>query len=231
MQCASFRYIFRRAITKRDLLMIFSQDGFREFYRNFCVIPLDENLKETVKEFPNAENAKYILAFGYIDRECGFTFEVIACAHKENNLYCFEDTNPRDRVKIRLTKELANADLDIIDDEDGELFDRYIGKLENLKVYIPSEDIEDTRLFAFLDDARNEFFIDDVKINILKKGFDTEVCWGRLSGLGDKVIKAVLLNEPKQDLGIHKGDEIAFQVAKESDNSNICICNLDNLVN
>ncbi|MDY3107520.1 MAG: hypothetical protein SOW38_04660, partial [Succinivibrio sp.] len=138
---------------------------------------------------------------------------------------------PRDSVKIRLSKELANADLDIIDDEDGELFDRYIGKLENLKVYIPSEDIEDTRLFAFLDDARNEFFIDDVKIHILKKGFDTEVCWGRLSGLGDKVIKAVILNEPKQDLGIHKGDEIAFQVAKESDNSNICICNLDNLVN
>ena len=64
--------------------MTYKEKGFRPFYHHFVAIPIKDNLKASLQDFPGASIANYILAYGYIDQECGLTLEVLASDQKTN---------------------------------------------------------------------------------------------------------------------------------------------------
>lgn len=84
----------------------------------------------------------------------------------------------------------------------------YAPRIEKLKPYDVSEELEKCCSFDFLDGCREPAFPDDVRVLFLKKENKPEECWVRISGIGDHVLLGKLLNQPYQDFGVREGDMV-----------------------
>ena len=196
--------------------MKYKDTGFRAFYQHFIAVPLKDNLKAALKDFPDADKANCILTYGYIDRECGLTLEILAAGIEGKKGFNFADGNDTISSKIRI-ENVPNDDVAFFADEDGSLAKRYSQKIEMLHHYDAPEEVEKTRGMTFLDGSRDPNCVDDVLVYLVKDGLKPEGCWTRIIGLGDHWIMGTLLNEPDQDFGYHIGENIAFFVQETED--------------
>lgn len=97
-----------------------------------------------------------------------------------------------------------------LDDNDGYIYNLYADKVNALKAYEVSNDIEESRELDFLDSSRSPEYPDDVLVYLFKGGNKPEACWVRIESLAKPKIIGRLLNEPDQDFGCHVGDNIVF---------------------
>lgn len=201
--------------------MTYKEAGFRAFYRRFTVFRLVNDLKECVQDFPEAERATHVLTYGYIDRSAGLTLEVLAAGIRTKQGFRFFDGNDTVRSFIRIDA-VEKRPFFPYEDGDGQTAARYSGKLDSLKHYDASEEVEETRGFTFLDSLRDSACIDDVLVRIMKEGLKPEGCWVRITGIGDHCLIGTLLNEPWQDFGCHSDDTISFYVTETEDHEIIC---------
>lgn len=205
--------------------MKYSEVGFRAFYRSYVAVPLKENLKAVVENFPGADRADYILTYGYIDHTAGMTLEVLAVGKKVEKGFTFEDGNNETSSKIRIGS--------IMEDEcyyfgdDNNLYERYKDKVDMVNDYHVNEDIESFRELDFLDELRSPEYPDDVLVYLLKNGNQPEGCWARMEALKDRQIIGILLNEPDQDFGYHEGEKIAFYVQQTEDEKIVLCSNMN----
>lgn len=206
--------------------MTFIEEGFRPFYHNFCAVKVDGNLKATIKDFPGEEDAGYALVYGYIDRDTGLRLEVLAACKKGRKYFHFGD--PNDEIHSFIPIEtVESADAAYFADEDNSLHARYAKKLEMLKAYDVSEDMEETRYLQFLDPLRNEHHPDDVRVILYRDGFQNEECWVRITGTGDHWLTGKLLNEPTQEFQCHLGDTINFYMQKVEDETFLAVADMN----
>ena len=196
--------------------MKYKDTGFRALYQNFVAYMLKDNLKKCLEGYPNTDKANCILTYGYIDHEAGLTMEILAAGIKDGDSFTFFDTSMETKAMIRVGAVIED-EFFLFSDQDDELRKRYAEKLDRLKDYAVSEEIEETRKMAFLDKSRHEFYPDDVMVYLTRQGLNPEGCWVRIIGLGDHFIMGTLLNEPDQDFGYHEGEKIAFFVQKTDD--------------
>lgn len=206
--------------------MKYKDTGFRAFYHHFISVPLKENLKTALKDFPGADEANCILTYGYIDREAGLTLEILAAGKETEKGFSFADGNEAISSKIRIGN-VADDEVAFFADEDGSLAKRYSGKIEMLHHYDAPEEVEKTREMTFLDSCRDENCIDDILVYLVKDGLKTEGCWTRIIGLGDHFIMGTLLNEPDQNFGYHLGEKIAFFVQETEDKKILCYSDMN----
>lgn len=206
--------------------MKYKETGFRAFYHHFIAIPLKENIKTAIRDFPNAENANCVLTYGYIDQECGLTMEILAAGEESDKGFRFADSNDKVRSFIRIGA-VAEDEVSFFPDEDGKLAERYANKLELLHHYDAPDEVEKSREMGFLDGSRDENCVDDVLVYLVKDGLNPEGCWTRITGLGDHWIMGTLLNEPDQNFGYHQGETIAFFVQETEDKKIICYSNMN----
>ena len=206
--------------------MNFKEAGFRAFYHNLVALKANDVLKPLLKGYPDAESASYVLLYGYIDPAKGLMLEVLAGAKKGTKYFHFFDPNNKKRSTIAAGK-VADLDIFYFEDEDGQLHTRYAEKLEKLKPYDVSEDMEKSRSFAFLDDSRKQTCPDDIRVCFLKEGLKSEDCWVRLTGLGEHQLIGTLLKNPRQDFGCTKGDTITFGVRELEDHTYICVARFE----
>ncbi len=200
--------------------MKYADTGFRALYKNFAVFPLTSVTKSSIKGFPGAQTADGVLVYGYIDREAGLTLEVLTPAKKNDGLWRFTDGNDEIRSFIRI-EAVEEEEFFLFDDSDGRLSKRYAKKLEILKDYDASEEVEKSRTFGFLDDARHPHYPDDVLVILEKDSLKPEGCWARIIDVSDRRLWAKLLNEPDQDFGIHQGEDFTFYVHKDEETGKI----------
>lgn len=200
--------------------MKYSDVSFRAVYHNFCVFPLTDAVRGALEGFPGASVAEAALTYGYYDREAGITLEVLAGAIRGEKGWRFADTPDDVRSFIRI-EVVQDADFSVLRDPDEELVNRYGKKLEILKEYDASEEIEKSRSFDFLDDARHPVYIDDVQVILAKDGLKPECCWARMNDVSERRLWAKLLNEPDQDFGIHKGEDFTFYVHKDEETGRV----------
>ena len=205
--------------------MKYKETGFRGFCHHFIVVPMKKILKKDLSDFPEAETANCILAYGYIDHEAGFTLEIMAAGRKTNNGIRFAEGNDLISSKIRM-EVLEEDEVDLADEEDS-LKKRFAGKLEKLHQYDVSEEIVQTREMEFLDDSRHKYCIDDVLVYLTRKGLKPEGCWVRIIGLADHWFMGTLLNEPNQNFGYHIGERVAFFVQETDDKRIICFSDMN----
>ena len=144
--------------------------------------------------------------------------EVLAAGFKDGDGFTFFDTSVETRAFIRVGA-VIDDEFFFFDDADGGLSNKYAEKLDVLKHYEASEEIEETRKMGFLDKSRHDFYPDDVMVYLTREGLNPEGCWVRIIGLGDHFIMGTLLNEPDQDFGYHSGEKVAFFVQKLEDES------------
>ena len=202
--------------------MKFSEVGFRAFYRNFIVVPMKDNLRDVLKDFPGADRANCILTYGYIDRMAGLTLEVLAAAFTDNEEMSFGVGNSEKLSKIRIGS-VIDDECYYIDDEDDSMYKLYSDKLDMLKNYAAEDGVEESRNMDFLDSSRSPEYPDDVLVYLLKNGNKPEGCWVRIEALAEHEIIGTLLNEPSQDFGYHSGNQIVFYV-HQTENKEIILC-------
>lgn len=198
--------------------MYYKDTGFRALYKHFIAFPLKDNIRQCIENYPNAEKANCVLTYGYIDHDAGLTMEVLAAGFKDDDGFAFFDTSVETRAFIRVGA-VIDDEFFFFDDADGGLSKKYAEKLDVLKHYEVSEEIEETRKMGFLDKSRHDFYPDNVMVYLTREGLNPEGCWVRIIGLGDHFIMGTLLNEPDQDFGYHEGEKVAFFVQKQEDES------------
>ena len=206
--------------------MRYSEVGFRAFYHNFIAVPLKDNLKDLIEDFPGADKANYILTYGYIDHTAGLTLEVLAAAFKSDEGFLFDLGNKEISSKISIGSVMDDECI-YFDDEDGKLYKRYADKIEMLKSYTVGDEVEESRNMRFLDPSRSPEYPDDLLVYLLKDGNELEGCWVRIEGLGEHNMIGTLLNEPKQDFNCHAGDRIEFYVHQKDDEGIVLWSNLN----
>ncbi len=196
--------------------MKYKDTGFRALYHNFVVVRVNENIEQLMKDLPGHEKANGIMTYGYYDRQAGLTLEVLGAAILDDKGFKCAPPDMNSSLKLR-AEALEDAEFYVVNDKDKVFYEKYKEKVDMLELYKASEDIEKTRGFKFLDPSRGDFFIDDVRVKLIKIGLQTEECWVRITGLAERSILGELLNEPYQDFGWHKGDEIAFFAHENED--------------
>ena len=76
---------------------------------------------------------------------------------------------------------------------------------------------EEMRGMDFLDGFRNDDFPDDVAVVIYRDELRPEQVWIRCCDLSKEKMYGILLNEPNQNYGVHKGDKVRFLPIKKAD--------------
>lgn len=206
--------------------MKYSEVGFRAFYHNFVAVPIKDNLKEVVEDFPGADKANYILTYGYIDHTEGLTLEVLATSVKHDESFIFGVGNTEKSSKIRIGS-VMNDECFYFDDKEGKIYKSYTDKIEMLKSYTAGDEVEESRNMHFLDKSRSPEYPDDVLVYLLKDGKKPEGCWVRIEGLAEDHFIGTLLNEPDQDFYRHEGEEIAFYVHQKDDEEIVLWSNMN----
>ena len=211
---------------ERRCAMKYREVGFRAVYHRFCGVMLSENLKKVIDGFPGAEEANSVLTYGYYDKDAGLTLEILTLAIVADESFKFGKGSYEVSAKIR-AGALEDEELLFCPDEDGKIAELFSEKLDILKSYDASEDVEKTREMEFLDPCRHELYIDDVLVRLVKEGLTPEECWVTITGLGDHYFVGTLLNEPDQDFGWHEGETIEFHVMKTDEDKIICFSDMD----
>lgn len=206
--------------------MKYSETGFRGIYKQFVTFPKNKTTAKMAEGFPGMDEANCVLGYGYIDREAGLTVEVIAGGVQNGDNFTFFESTPEIKAMLRIGSVIED-EFWIMNDEEGGLAERYKEKLDVLKGYDASDEVEETRQMGFLDDCRSPEYPDDIMVYLVKDGLQPEGCWTRLTGIGDHFLVGDLLNEPNQDFGYHLGEMIGIFVQKNEDGSIICYSDMN----
>ncbi len=211
--------------------MKYSSVGFRPFYYQFVLFPI-EALRDVVSNFAHAEDADSVLAFGYIDHETGFRFEILGTADDRNGELQIYNDRPRDERIFIKAETVSDIDGIILENEEDIIYKtdtRLVASI--ITEYEYSEDVKNSRRMAFLDGSRDLFNVDDVQVHLSRRGYQAEACWVRIEGLEKHFIIGKLLNEPYQDFGYHLGDTISFCTHETEDSHVICVSDMNPSVN
>ena len=134
--------------------MKYQETGFRALYHHFSAWELTDRLRPSVRNYPDADMADCLLAYGYIDHEAGLTLEVLAAGKRTQRGFRFFDGIDSARFFIRVGA-VENDEFSVLPDRSGTLRKRYGEKIDSLKLYDVSEEIEKTRGMTFLDSSRH----------------------------------------------------------------------------
>ena len=204
--------------------MNFNETGFRPFYHHVCALELDDKLRKKIKNCPDADKSSHAVVYGYIDPEKGLMLEILGGGKQAPKYFYFKDPYEGRRITLSIS-EVADLPFLWFEKLEPRFYKQYAPRIEKLKQYDASEDLEKSREFDFLDSCREPSFPDDIRVVFMKKGLEMEECWVRLTGLGDHVLIGKLLNQPYQNFGVNEGDTVNFFVHEEDDGKIKCIAN------
>ena len=202
--------------------MTFKETGFRPFYHHVCALELNDKLTKRLKNCPEIEKSSHAVVYGYIDPDKGLMLEVLGAGKQAPKYFYFKDPYEGRRITISIG-DVAEVPFVWFEKLEPRFYKKYAPRIDKLKQYDASEDVEKSREFDFLDGCREPSFPDDVRVLFIKEGLKPEECWVRIIGLGDHVLIGKLLNQPYQEFGVHEGDTIKFFVRKESEEKIVCV--------
>lgn len=197
-----------------------SEAGFRDIYHRICCLSMNDCLRNcaTHLQMDGALQATGVLAYGYIDTEAGITFEILCCVTMEDygvDLFDSAQTS----IKVRRSS-LLDCEFAAMDDS---VRQRFEGRLQIIDdTYTVPFGVYETRGVRELDGCRHEDFPDDVLVYLYAEGKRLEGCWVRCMGLSGRRIIGKLLNQPDQDFGIRRGDQLTFDCIRTDDRI-ICV--------
>ena len=208
--------------------MTYEDYGFRELYHSFAAIVLTDELRPSIKDFPDEEDANCAITYGYIDHEAGFTFEVLSAAKVEDDGQIHGDMLGNEDIRSFIRADaVGDCEVILLEDPIGLIAKLHEKKLEIIEAYDPSEELAETREMDFLDEWRHPYCVDDIPVMIRKEGLQPEVCWARLEGRTENAIKGTLLNEPNQAFGCHEQDLLFINIHEADDGKLILYSDID----
>lgn len=211
--------------------MKYSGKNFRDFYKQIVAIEMSEDIRKVIADFPGAKSANCVYAYGYIDHDAGFMFEVLASGKQGEKSGLYNPREGNNDISIKLKADMVEGLEIVFFSERTSYRKKFAEKIEMIEGFNVSDEINETRSFSFLDYSRDEYLIDDVMVYLVKEGRQPEKCWVRIEGLDsvNHVIIGRLLNEPAQNFGYHAGEIIEFFMQEIEDKNVICVSNMNNI--
>lgn len=205
--------------------------NFRDVYHKLAVVMDNgwcyrdmKGLGDNRLKLPPVE-ANSALVYGYIDKACGFSYQVLGFTYYEDGDYTL--VWPGDEIGITIRGECFQ-DFELIPIENKALVKRFQKVIDNVNKCYSTEDDEETRAFEELDPFRHHDFPDDVEVIIqnteLRK---MERIWARVKryeGGTDKLtlFRAELLDEPFADIyDMHYKDDIMLLLLKHEEGDSV----------
>lgn len=214
-------------IFKYEVIMKYTETGFRPLYHNFCVFPLNEEIKKVVENFPGFIEADGVLTYGYCDKEAGFTLELLCCVKKtDEGIFFLEPPSDKTRAIVRIGA-VFDVEYVFIGYGDDSIKENFLYKIEMISHYNADAEVEISRTIKFLDEFRHKLFPDDVFVITIKNGLNPEGFWARITGLEEDFIIGTLLNEPDQNFGYHAGDAISMFIYEDDEGKNHLISDMN----
>lgn len=163
-----------------------------------------------------------VLTFGYTDHINGQKFEVLALAVADEGMVGFTGKNDK-RASISY-EEVRNEEVFILRDIDTT---DWLDKINANE----SENAVDEIVIAFRNEQMFDEFRDDVNpdvvsIILFKQGLNMEYIKARFEMLDETGLHGVLVEEPKQDFSVHKGDTVDFFMNSLGPDTNTLVCPL-----
>lgn len=210
--------------------MKYSGKNFRDFYKQIVAIEMSEDIRKVIADFPGAKSANCVYAYGYIDHDAGFMFEVLASGKQSEKSGLYNPREGNNDISVKLKADMVEGLEVVFFSKRTSYRKKFAEKIEMIEGFNVSDEINETRRFSFLDDLRDEYLIDDVMVYLVKEGRQPEKCWVRIEGLDavNHVIIGRLMNEPVQNFGYHAGEIIAFFMQETKDKQIICVSNMNN---
>lgn len=206
--------------------MNFKETGFRGLYKQFSVYELNDNVKQAIGNLSGLEEANAVLVYGFYNREEGLMLEVLAAANIKKENVTFEMPLSDERISLK-AKLLEKEDFSHIDDKDNFLAKRYADKLSVIKAFDADEKLEATRQLGFLDECRDPFSFDDIKVTLRLDGKKPEECYVRIDEQVEGHFVGTLITEPLQSFGLKEGDKVEFFAGKDAKGKIICLADID----
>ena len=167
--------------------MIFKEVGFRPLYHYVCAFELNDALREVVKDWPEVEKASHMVTYGYIDPDEGLMLEILGVGKQAPKYFYFKEPYQGKRITIHAS-EVEDVEFMFFPNLENRFYKKYVPRIEELKQYDASEQVEESRKLAFLDSCRSNEYPDDVEVLLLKKELKKEKVWVHITGLGDHCI-------------------------------------------
>ena len=186
---------------------------FREMYHQICLLT-DAALAQKfydMLEMPPGEKPDGLLAYGYIDKDAGFTFSILGGAQTSGSRLKIFPINYKKAAFVR-RNGAAESDVKILSDDYALAFRDRMEMINDS--YAVDAAREETRFIKNLDAFRHPNFPDDVAVYFFHAEDKPELMWVRCLSVDENILTGELLNEPTKNFGCHAGDKIKFGVAK-----------------
>lgn len=189
------------------------EKSFRELYRQICLLEDNElvaktNLRE-VFDFPPDEKLDGFLTYAHV-AENNFVLEILAGAQISGGRVKVFPASYKKSKKFK-RGEVADAEIKILTADYSVAFRDRIQLITDRK---PDAAREQTRLIKTLDDFRHPDYPDDVAIYFFGENHRPELLWVRCKSVAENILTGELLVEPRQNFGVHAGDNVKFGVAE-----------------
>ena len=205
--------------------MKYTDTGFRMLYQNFALFPMNAVIRSVMEGWPGVEEADCVLTFGYIHHEEGFLLEILAAGNRAGNTIHYYDTRFDTSAVLRIS-QVEEEEFQLFENDYETLLRRYIRKVDPLGKHETDEALQKTRTMLFLDECRDPYHVDDVTVRIARRDCASEDLPVRIEGLDEQSLQGMLMEEPRGDLGIHKGSSVRFYVMETEDRTICCYADL-----
>ena len=197
---------------------------FRDVYHKICAFEFNDKLRELTKECPDAKDSTHAVFYGYVDRQKGLMFELLGTAKPGKTRLNEKPPYLGERISIPVSKveKVPYIPYEL------QKKSNYAQRIEALEIYNVSDEIERSRNNPELDTFRDEHHPDHINVRLLKGDMDREKVAVEITGMTTNEFIGVLINTPKQNFGLKKGDEIRFEFERGDDYKPVdCISDLD----
>lgn len=183
---------------------------FNELENKFIYIAAPKLVKELNEE------ATGVVAYVYINHDIGMCYEPLSLAAFDTDSKALKLIFVEESAKVMLTPKVVKELFAMILPENLPFYDSFKQRLEALSsLAVCSEEVLKTRRVKNLDGCRVYGHPDIIKVHLVK-GDTAEVCHVRVEGIQEMSFYGILLQEPKNDFGIHEGDVFSFYNVKNS---------------
>lgn len=194
--------------------------GFRRLFHQLVLLKVPDIEGLFVGDLKAPDGFDAVLAYSYIDRMAGFTFDVLAPA-------CFDDESVFDDMALLQEQNrrlmlrrggVSDEALVKIPNDVSVLTKTYAEHIAMIhKYYRDNEGVLATRRAEALDHLRSRDFPDDVRVLLTSKDCPNEEVWVRLMGIEEPGYPyGWLMNEPYSDYALHKGDVLRLGITKDA---------------
>lgn len=89
--------------------MKYSGKNFRDFYKQIVAIEMSEDIRKAIADFPGAKSANCVYAYGYIDHDAGFMFEVLASGKQSEKSGLYNPREGNDDISVKLKADMVQG--------------------------------------------------------------------------------------------------------------------------